>query len=121
MYTDFTFAKKNVIMKCTHECEGPTTFSAIVPLPFTDDKRSDCLTKIAKDEACTPSCRSFIGRTPCMTTVCTLVPLQILFKVKTPGTQLHTIVMTGKGEHAQFNKYTALLEHLEERNSRCMV
>ena len=41
-------------------------------------------------------------------------PLQVFFNVKTPGTQLYAIVRTGKGNHAQFNNYSTLQEHLEE-------
>ena len=47
-----------------------------------------------------------------MTTVFSVVPLQAFFNVKTPGTQLYTIVRTDKGEHAQFKNYATLQEHL---------
>ena len=95
-------------MKCTHECERPVTSSAIASLPSTDDELSEYLTQIAKDETCTPICHSFVGRIPCMTMFCTVVTLQVFFNVKTPGTQLYTMVKTGKGEHAQFNDYIPL-------------
>ena len=54
------------------------------------------------------------SKSTCMKMFCTVVPLQVLFNIKTPRTQLYTIVKTGKGEHAQFNNYTTLQEHLEE-------
>ena len=57
--TDFTFAKTKV--KCTHECEQPTTTSATVSLPPTNDELSEYLTQTAKDKTITLDILSLLG------------------------------------------------------------
>ena len=82
----------------------PMTSSAIGSLPSTDDELSESFTQIANDKTCTHSAVVIVSLVephawqPFAQSSDPLpTPLQVFFSMKTLGTQLYTIVRTGKG------------------------